>query len=164
MGSLDEEEAILKKKLEGVEDLDERREIRRQLREVRNRKFEEEMKKISSGNYDVSSSLLTDLTTKSKEIKSKEIKTGTSDEYGLSRFTDVDALQQLLDETPSTEPDKRRKIRGRIREIKNGNIGTPIAESTMSPSIIEKGTVANSSQHSLRETSGESKIDTAESH
>ena len=37
--------------LEATENLDERREIRKQLRELRNRKFEEEIKKVTANDY-----------------------------------------------------------------------------------------------------------------
>lgn len=80
--------------MEETEDLDERREIRRQIRELRNKKFDEELKKISSG--EIKSSSITNGLSTRKPIKKTESIEESSDPYGLLVYTTEDALQELV--------------------------------------------------------------------
>ncbi|XP_065664276.1 titin homolog isoform X2 [Hydra vulgaris] len=116
-------ESVLKKKLENTDDLEERREIRKQIRELRNKKFDEEIKKISSGE-----STTLSMTNGSSKRAATQITSGDDDgdPYGLLKYTTEEELQTLLNATEFTETDKRRKIRTRMREVREAKYDSPI--------------------------------------
>jgi len=129
MASLDAEEALLKKKLENTDNLEDRRELRRQLRELRNRKFEEEIKKVTASDYRpgrtktaLSNGVDSSLSSVGRK-ESVETKDDGEDVYGINHLETEEELQALLNETPFTETEKRKKIRARIREIRNHKLG-----------------------------------------
>ena len=87
--------------MDEADSLEERREIRRQLRELRNKKFEEEVKKVTAGDYRPSSNSITNGTDnesskvgKSSGIKKQE--SGEEDSYGLASIDNEDELQALV--------------------------------------------------------------------
>jgi hypothetical protein len=80
--------------LENTDDIDERRELRRQIRELRNKKFDEEMKKISSG--EISASSVTNGSATRKSIKKVESIEDSGDPYGLLEYNDEETLQELV--------------------------------------------------------------------
>eukprot|EP00112_Aurelia_sp_Birch-Aquarium-sp1_P012804 Seg2699.1 transcript_id=Seg2699.1/GoldUCD/mRNA.D3Y31 product=Cytospin-A protein_id=Seg2699.1/GoldUCD/D3Y31 len=128
MSSLEAEEALLKRKLEDTDNLEERREIRKQLRELRNKKFEEEIKKVSATDYRPGrdrSALSNGVDSSLGSIgrKASVNKDDEEDTYGINHLETEEELQALLNETPFTETDKRKKIRARIRDIRNHKLG-----------------------------------------
>lgn len=81
--------------MENTDDIDERRELRKQIRELRNKKFDEEMKKISSG--EISASTVTNgLSTRKTARKMDENNEENADPYGLLEFNDEESLQELV--------------------------------------------------------------------
>ena len=82
--------------LDKTEDVEERRELRKRIREIRNKKFEEELKKISGGEKS-SSSLVSDLSQRTtKPTRVPTIDQEGDDPYGLLHYTDEAALQDLV--------------------------------------------------------------------
>ena len=81
--------------MENTDDIDERRELRKQIRELRNKKFDEEMKKISSG--EISASTVTNgISTRKSARKTNENNDEENDPYGLLEFNDEESLQVLV--------------------------------------------------------------------
>ena len=80
--------------LESTEDLEERREIRKQIRELRNKKFDEEIKKISSG--EPSPSLMTNGSSKKILPQVAATEDDDGDPYGLLKYTTEEDLQALV--------------------------------------------------------------------
>ena len=80
--------------MDQTEDIDERSELRKQIREIRNRKFDEELKKISSG--EKSSSKLTNDINSRKSIKKTVTDVEGDDPYGLLEYTSEQSLQDLV--------------------------------------------------------------------
>ena len=80
--------------LENTDDIDERRELRRQIRELRNKKFDEEMKKISSG--EISASSISNGSSTRKSIKKVESIEDSGDPYGLLEYNDEESLRELV--------------------------------------------------------------------
>ncbi|XP_047142313.1 cytospin-A isoform X4 [Hydra vulgaris] len=135
-------ESVLKKKLENTDDLEERREIRKQIRELRNKKFDEEIKKISSGE-----STTLSMTNGSSKRAATQITSGDDDgdPYGLLKYTTEEELQTLLNATEFTETDKRRKIRTRMREVREAKYDSPIV-------IKSNERSSKSNQESIKES------------
>ena len=88
--------------LEDTENLDDRREIRKQLRELRNKKFEEEMKKVTANDYrpgrtKTALSNGVDSTLSSLGRKgSIEKKEDEKDVHGISQLETEEELQALV--------------------------------------------------------------------
>ena len=80
--------------MEQTEDIDERREIRKQIRELRNKKFDEEMKKISSGEI-TTSSITNGISARKTTVKTETVEE-SGDPYGLLEYKSEDALQELV--------------------------------------------------------------------
>ena len=84
--------------MENTDDIDERRELRRQIRELRNKKFDEEMKKISSG--EISASTVSNGLSSRKSVRKTESSDSSEqaggDPYGLLEFNDEESLQELV--------------------------------------------------------------------
>jgi len=102
MASLDAEEALLKKKLENTDNLEDRRELRRQLRELRNRKFEEEIKKVTASDYRpgrtktaLSNGVDSSLSSVGRK-ESVETKDDGEDVYGINHLETEEELQALV--------------------------------------------------------------------
>lgn len=134
--SIEDEEAALKKKLSTVEDLDERRKLRAQIRELRNKKFEDEIKKISEDQGDYVPPPIPEPTEKRSASRRDraEATDAEADVYGLLQIEDEAELQELLNNTPYEETDKRRKIRARMRDVRNAKFDQQSAAITSSRS------------------------------
>ena len=88
--------------LEDTENLEERREIRKQLRELRNRKFEEEIKKVTANDYRpgrTKSALSNGVDSSLSSVGRKESvekKVDEEDVHGINHLETEEELQALV--------------------------------------------------------------------
>ena len=88
--------------LENTENLEDRRELRRQLRELRNKKFEEEMKKVTASDYRpgrtktaLSNGVESSISSLGRK-ESVETKEDGEDVHGINHLETEEELQTLV--------------------------------------------------------------------
>ena len=81
--------------MENTEDIDERREIRKLIRELRNKKFDEELQKISSG-QPTSGPITNGVAARRKSLKKINSIDEQGDQYGLLQYVNEADLQELV--------------------------------------------------------------------